>query len=111
MLDTRDRMARVDGRFVHWVRGYEGTRYSLIFFSTAPESATPKAVPFADFVPSGAAQTPLACYVTERDRASFNCVIFKSAGAQRSDHPSVSDCAILAVPISIFLYWSSGPSK
>jgi hypothetical protein len=33
--DTKDRIARVDGRRVHWVRRWRtGTRYSLIFFNT-----------------------------------------------------------------------------
>ena len=33
-IDTRNKMACMDGRFVHWVTGYEGTRYSLIWYQT-----------------------------------------------------------------------------
>lgn len=41
VVNTHNRMARVDGRFVHWVRGFGGgDRYSLIFFSTSPVYAT-----------------------------------------------------------------------
>ena len=33
VVDTRNRLAKVDGRFPHWVRGYEsGTRYSVIWY-------------------------------------------------------------------------------
>lgn len=55
VLNTHDRMARVDGRFVHWVRGHGGgERYSLIFFSTTPDCATePKKAFHEDFVPAG----------------------------------------------------------
>jgi hypothetical protein len=34
-MDTRGRMAKVDGRFPHWVSKYEGTRYSLIYYLTS----------------------------------------------------------------------------
>eukprot|EP00536_Pseudo-nitzschia_multiseries_P006466 jgi/Psemu1/193181/e_gw1.138.62.1 len=33
-IDTRGRLAKVDGRFCHWVSDYEGTRYSLIYYVT-----------------------------------------------------------------------------
>lgn len=33
VIDTHNRVACVDGRYVHWVRGYdEGDRYSLVFY-------------------------------------------------------------------------------
>jgi hypothetical protein len=36
VVDTRGRVAKVDGRRVHWVRAFEGgERFSLIFYSTA----------------------------------------------------------------------------
>lgn len=41
VVNTRNRIAHVDGRFVHWVRGHSGDRYSLIFFSTVPDHYTP----------------------------------------------------------------------
>lgn len=55
VLNTHDRMARVDGRFVHWVRGHGGgERYSLIFFATTPDCATEPTKAFhSDFEPSG----------------------------------------------------------
>mmetsp|Transcript_46909 Transcript_46909/g.150790 ORF Transcript_46909/g.150790 Transcript_46909/m.150790 type:complete len:107 (-) Transcript_46909:71-391(-) len=36
VVNTHNRLARVDGRAVHWVRGFDGERYSLIFFATNP---------------------------------------------------------------------------
>lgn len=55
VLNTHDRIARVDGRFVHWVRGHGGgDRYSLIFFSTTPDCATEPTKAFhSDFEPLG----------------------------------------------------------
>ena len=36
IIDTRNRIACIDGRFVHWVRNYtDGDRYSLIFYDTS----------------------------------------------------------------------------
>ncbi len=32
VVDTRGRMAKLDGRFPHWVAPYTGERYSLIWF-------------------------------------------------------------------------------
>ena len=37
--NTRDRFVRFDGRFEHEVLGYEGTRYSVIYFALAPPFA------------------------------------------------------------------------
>lgn len=34
-VDTRGRMAKVDGRFPHWVSEFEGTRYSFIYYVTS----------------------------------------------------------------------------
>ena len=36
-VDTRGRLAKVDGRFPHWVTPYEGERYSLIYYQTSGE--------------------------------------------------------------------------
>ena len=55
VVNTKNRMARVDGRFIHWVRGHGGgDRYSLIFYSTDKKSETPpiEAV-HLDFRPHG----------------------------------------------------------
>jgi hypothetical protein len=58
-VDTRDRVARVDGRFVHWVRGYDsgknGARYSVIFYANKPSAATERMrLPVDEsFVPAG----------------------------------------------------------
>ena len=36
-IDTKGKLAKVDGRFVHWVSDHEGTRYSLIYYVTSGE--------------------------------------------------------------------------
>ena len=33
-IDTYHRLAKMDGRYIHWVNGYEGERYSVIFYRT-----------------------------------------------------------------------------
>ena len=54
VVNTRERIARVDGRFVHWVRRSKGERYSIIFFSTNPKHGAPQQRAYhADFAPSG----------------------------------------------------------
>lgn len=55
VVATKGRVAKVDGRSIHWVRGYgQADRYSLIFFATNPEHAVaPTASAFPDFVPAG----------------------------------------------------------
>ena len=60
VVETKDRIAKVDGRFIHWVRGYAGCpRYSLIFFCTDPAHATePTDSVFPDFVPAGSQTSP-----------------------------------------------------
>ena len=41
VVDTRGRIAKVDGRKVHWVRAFTGgERFSLIFYTAAPASAS-----------------------------------------------------------------------
>jgi hypothetical protein len=41
VISTHDRVASMDGRFVHWVRGHSGgDRYSLVFYSMDPTVAT-----------------------------------------------------------------------
>jgi hypothetical protein len=37
VVDTKGRMAKVDGRFPHWVSPYTGERYSIIWFTTDGE--------------------------------------------------------------------------
>eukprot|EP00041_Stephanoeca_diplocostata_P036856 m.1364155 g.1364155 ORF g.1364155 m.1364155 type:complete len:153 (+) comp24946_c0_seq36:1849-2307(+) len=34
VITTKDRIARVDGRFPHWVRSYTGERFSVIWYKT-----------------------------------------------------------------------------
>ena len=48
-IDTHGRMAKVDGRFPHWVTPYEGERFSLIYYTTEGAS-----VPVAGAVVAGA---------------------------------------------------------
>ena len=33
-IDTYRRLAKMDGRYIHWVNGYRGERYSVIFYRT-----------------------------------------------------------------------------
>ncbi len=40
VVQTHNRLAKVDGRFPHWVRSYQGERFSLIFYCV-----TGKAIP------------------------------------------------------------------
>ena len=41
VISTHDRVASMDGRFVHWVRGHSGgDRYSLVFYSLDQTVAT-----------------------------------------------------------------------
>ena len=43
VVDTRGKMARFDGRFAHWVRGYdraEGVRFSVVWYANKPSAAT-----------------------------------------------------------------------
>ena len=43
VIETRGRLAKVDGRYVHWVRSFAGgDRYSLIFYDTTSKAPTPK---------------------------------------------------------------------
>ncbi len=43
VVETRNRIARVDGRNVHWVRTWNGAdRYSLIFYDTTDRHMTEK---------------------------------------------------------------------
>jgi hypothetical protein len=42
IIDTHNKIARVDGRHVHWVRTWGGgDRYSLIFYNTSDRNVTP----------------------------------------------------------------------
>ncbi len=42
VVDTKNRIARVDGRHIHWVRGWNGgDRYSLIFYDTTQRFIKP----------------------------------------------------------------------
>ena len=43
MIDTRQRLAKFDGRSVHWVRGYSGERHSVVWYVNRPEHGTPQA--------------------------------------------------------------------
>ena len=38
LVDTHGKIAKLDGRFPHWVSGYTGTRYSLIWYRVMGES-------------------------------------------------------------------------
>ena len=50
-IDTRGRLARVDGRFPHWVAGYAGERYSVIWYRSAPGEREPRTVAVPALVP------------------------------------------------------------
>eukprot|EP01134_Creolimax_fragrantissima_P004984 CFRG4984T1 len=43
VADTHNKLAIVDGRYIHWVRSFGGgDRYSLIFFTNNTDNGTPK---------------------------------------------------------------------
>ena len=42
MIDTRERLARFDGRSVHWVRGYSGDRFSVVWYVNRESYFTPQ---------------------------------------------------------------------
>ena len=45
VVETKGRMAKVDGRHVHWVRTFTGgDRYSLVFYDTSTEAQRLKPV-------------------------------------------------------------------
>merc|ERR1711924_199568 len=35
-IDVHDRVGRIDGRGVHWVSGWTGERFSVVWFSSSP---------------------------------------------------------------------------
>jgi hypothetical protein len=37
VVDTKGCLARVDGRYPHWVAPYQGTRFSVIYYQTLGE--------------------------------------------------------------------------
>ena len=39
-VNVRNRVARIDGRNVHWVEGWSGERFSVVFFCTTKENAS-----------------------------------------------------------------------
>ena len=54
VINTHDRVASIDGRFVHWVRGHSGgDRYSLVFYSMSPNAKTDPVHAMRTWVPSG----------------------------------------------------------
>ena len=34
VINTWERITRMDGRYPHWVTGYSGERYSVVFYRT-----------------------------------------------------------------------------
>jgi hypothetical protein len=51
-VDTHCKLARVDGRFVHWVRRFSGgERYSLIFYMTSGDGNPRERAVHTDFKP------------------------------------------------------------
>jgi hypothetical protein len=40
-IDTHNRLAQIDGRYVHWVAPYEGERFSVVYYRVDGE-ATPR---------------------------------------------------------------------
>ena len=48
VIDARGRIAKVDGRFPHWVRPYPGERYSIVWFMTHGETIPRTKAVFSD---------------------------------------------------------------
>mmetsp|Transcript_8246 Transcript_8246/g.9742 ORF Transcript_8246/g.9742 Transcript_8246/m.9742 type:complete len:166 (+) Transcript_8246:140-637(+) len=54
VVDTHDRIVKIDGRRLHWVRGFQGERYSLVFFCLDTNNGTALSWSvYQDFVPDG----------------------------------------------------------
>ena len=49
VVNTKNRLGRVDGRYVHWVDSYDKDceRYSLIYYETGNDYITPGAAVFS----------------------------------------------------------------
>jgi hypothetical protein len=47
-VETRGRLAKIDGRFVHWVTPYDGERYSIIYYQTEGHVTPMKSAVFED---------------------------------------------------------------
>jgi hypothetical protein len=45
-METRGRLGKIDGRFVHWVTPYKGQRYSIIYYQTEGEVTPMKSAIF-----------------------------------------------------------------
>ena len=87
VFDTHDRIAKVDGRRVHWVRAFRGhERFSLIFYNTAD------AEPLADATAGeGALGEGAAASAVERDEAAHAASTAQSASTAASTaHPAAS---------------------
>ena len=41
LVETKGRLAHIDGRFTHWVRDYEGDRFSVIYYQVEGERVAP----------------------------------------------------------------------
>jgi hypothetical protein len=55
-VDTHDKLAKIDGRFVHWVRRFDGgDRYSLIFYATTGTRTPRQRAVYTDYQASGGA--------------------------------------------------------
>ena len=39
-IDVQNRVGRIDGRAVHWVSGWKGERYSIVYYSTSADDMT-----------------------------------------------------------------------
>jgi len=63
VIDIHDKIARIDGRFIHWVRGYNGgDRFSVIYYSTNEAHRTPTIFAYdPTFVPQRATLADMGC--------------------------------------------------
>ena len=43
LIDTREKLAKFDGRSVHWVRGYRGERFSVVWYINRAQQGAPQA--------------------------------------------------------------------
>ena len=52
VMNTKNRLGRVDGRYVHWVDSYDKDceRYSLIYYETGNDYITPGPAPYNKFI-------------------------------------------------------------
>jgi hypothetical protein len=89
-------MAKVDGRFVHWVRRFGGgDRFSLIFYMTAGEGSMKRRAAYTDFKPFAAAEA-------DAEAAKYDVTEATVVVAEKAEMAEMAEMAEKAAAITIF---------